>query len=105
MTKRDLTEMTPALKKRVKQLKKKARDYIAKTEIVQFRLDEQTYQDLFSIAENERRPVGTIVREWVTERVQQESTTKNKRGQTNVSRLEITTLQKQLDDIKRRLAH
>ncbi len=96
--------MTPGLKRRVKQLKKKARDYIAKTEVVQFRLDEQTYQDLFSIAETARRPLGTIIREWVTERVQQELNSGGKHGQATVSRLEITTLQKQLDDIKRRLA-
>src|SRR5580658_8976150 len=73
MTKnKDRTQITPQLEKRIEKLKKKARDYIAKTEIIQFRLDENTYCELFSLAEHQRKPIGTLVREWITDKVKQE---------------------------------
>jgi hypothetical protein len=69
--KKDRTKVTPALERRVDKLRDKARSYIAKSEVLQFRLDEKTYQELFSLAEAERKSVGTLVREWVTAIVKQ----------------------------------
>lgn len=87
MTKaKDRTQITPQLQNRVNKLKRKARDYIVKTEILQFRLDEDTYRDLFSLAEAYRKPVGTLVREWITNKVQQE------RAKQRADSSEITTL-------------
>jgi hypothetical protein len=71
-TSRNKVQDEPALAEKVAKLKKKARNYLIKTEVMQFRLDQETYRALFSIAENRQRPVGTLVREWITERVKVE---------------------------------
>jgi hypothetical protein len=74
MTKaKDRTKVTPELQERVRKLRRKARNFIAKTEVVQFRLDEDTYRDLFSLSKLQRRAIGTLVREWITAKVKQET--------------------------------
>lgn len=69
MKSKNRTAMTPELQQRISRVKKKARDYLTKTEIVQFRLDAETYAALFSLAEKHRKPAGTLVREWVSDRI------------------------------------
>ncbi len=72
MKPRNRTAMTPELQQRILKVKKKARDYLTKTEIFQFRLDAETYAALFSLAERHRKPAGSLVREWVSERINRE---------------------------------
>jgi hypothetical protein len=62
---KDRTSITPELEARVKRLKKKARKYITKSKTIQFRLDEVSYEKLFAMARQERKPAGTLIREWV----------------------------------------
>jgi hypothetical protein len=67
------TQLIPKLRARTGNLKEKATRYVAKSEILQFRLDEETYEGLYGIAQRERKPVGTLVREWVTGMVKEEA--------------------------------
>ena len=102
--KKDRTEITPALEQRIGRVREKARDYIAKTEVVQFRLDEITHRELFSIAEQLRRPVGSIVREWVTERIKQElvvQKTDNRNQPSATTSAQVADLQNQIEDLRR----
>lgn len=95
---KDRTPITPRLKSRVKELRKKARDYLVKTEIVQFRLDEESYRDLFAISERLRSPIGTIVREWTTAKIRDELKRKPNKTKTIANQFQL--LQQQIDDLK-----
>ena len=70
---KERTRLTPDLVDKVAKLKRKARRYLIKTEIVQFRLDEESYRTLLSTAQKQHKPVGTLVREWVTTMLKQEN--------------------------------
>jgi len=60
------------LEQRKKRLVETARSEVAKREVMHFRLDATTIEALYAIAEEHQKPVGTMVREWVTERLNQE---------------------------------
>lgn len=51
---------------------KTASEKIAKSEQLNFRLDEQSILDLNQLAFEKKTPVGTMVREWVLQRLSQE---------------------------------
>jgi len=105
MNKKNRTEITPELRTRIGKVRQKARAYLVKTEVIQFRLDENTYDNLFRIAERIQKPVGTLVREWVTEKVKQELLTKKERNK--FENVEVATigdvlaLQKQIDELRK----
>jgi hypothetical protein len=61
-----------ATKMRAK-LKNQARSEIARKEVVQFRLEPDAIEQLYDIAGKRRKPVGTLIREWIMERLQVES--------------------------------
>jgi hypothetical protein len=63
------------LEKRKSETIVRAKAELAKTEIVQFRLDPENIMGLFELAELHRKPVGTMVREWVLEKMRQEQST------------------------------
>ena len=52
----------------------RARAEVAKTEIVQFRLDPTNILRLYELAEKSKKPLGTMVRNWVLERMASEPT-------------------------------
>ncbi|HEY9871324.1 MAG TPA: hypothetical protein V6D08_19350 [Candidatus Obscuribacterales bacterium] len=60
------------LAKRKAAMAARARAEVAKTEIVQFRLDADNISRLYEFATALRKPVGTLVREWVLERMASE---------------------------------
>lgn len=96
--KKQRTQITPELKARVKGLKQKARKILAKTCIVQFRLDEEIFQALARVCEQERKPIGAVVRAWVTEKVLGRS---QKRDETSIK---IASLQQQIDQIRQQIS-
>lgn len=57
------------LAKRKNEMTQRARADVAKTEIMQFRLDTDTIQKLYEHADKAKMPVGTMVRQWVMDRL------------------------------------
>lgn len=55
------------LKRRKAELKQMVHADIVKREVMQFRLEADNIERLYGIAIQKRKPVGTLVREWVTE--------------------------------------
>lgn len=49
----------------VKQLRAASRAELAKKEVVQFRMDTEDLQRLYQVCAQRKKPVGTLVREWV----------------------------------------
>ena len=62
------------LEKRKAEMTNRARAEVAKTEIVQFRLDPTNILRLYELAEKSKKPLGTMVRNWVLERMALEPT-------------------------------
>jgi hypothetical protein len=58
------------LQKRKTEMTRRARRDIAKTEIIQFRLDKSSILKLYELAEKNKKHVGTMVREWVLEKIE-----------------------------------
>lgn len=57
---------------RRKRMQEEALKSVAKTEQLNIRIDENSIQDLYSIAALQGKPVGTMVREWIIERLKSE---------------------------------
>ncbi len=60
------------LDKRKADMTKRARSEVAKTGMVQFRVDEDSINKLYDHAAKVKMPIGTMVRQWVLERLAQE---------------------------------
>lgn len=68
-----MAKMTPSeLSKRKRETLLQARAEVAKTGIVQFRIDEESIQRLYACAAELKKPIGTMAREWVLERLAEE---------------------------------
>ena len=65
----------PEIDKAVKEFRAASRSELAKKEVVQFRMDTDDLQQLFQVCALKKKPVGTLVREWVLEHTQQELAT------------------------------
>lgn len=68
------------LKKRKAELGKQAREELAKSEVMRFRLAPTSILQLCELAEQKRQHVGTMVREWVLERAEAEANLGYKAG-------------------------
>jgi len=55
--------------KRGRRLQQEALKSVAKTEQLNLRMDEANIYRLYTLAKNKRKPVGTMVREWIVERL------------------------------------
>lgn len=65
-----MARMTPEeLSRRKRETLLQARAEVAKTGIVQFRIDEESIQRLYDRARELKKPIGTMAREWVLERL------------------------------------
>jgi len=64
------------LERRKAEMTARAKAAVAKTEIVQFRLDRSNILRLYELAERNKKPLGTMVRDWVLERMTSESTSR-----------------------------
>jgi hypothetical protein len=65
-----MPKMTKAeLAKRKKSMTARAREEVAKTEVVQFRVDTDSIEKLYNQATKAKMPLGTMVRQWVLERL------------------------------------
>lgn len=62
------TKITKALNK----MEKTARRKVAKREVLHFRIDQSSISAIYEMASNKEKPVGTMIREWVLERLQKE---------------------------------
>ncbi len=49
-----------------------ALDAVAQRGVMQFRLDAESIKELYALADSKRKPVGTLVREWVLEKLESE---------------------------------
>ena len=58
-------------------LKAYVRKDLSKRELVQFRIDEDHLKQLLEMAEKEKMPLGTMVRDWVIEKLQEKQNTKD----------------------------
>jgi hypothetical protein len=57
------------LARRKRELTAAARTSIAKSEVLQFRLEPDSILEIYEIASEKKLPVGTMLRQWVLERV------------------------------------
>jgi hypothetical protein len=57
------------VERRGRRLQQKALKSVAKTEQLNLRMDEANIYRLYTLAKNKRKPVGTMVREWIVERL------------------------------------
>lgn len=57
--------------KAILNLRKEAESRVIKDEVMRFRLESETLQRLLELSKKLGKPAGTIVREWVTERLNQ----------------------------------
>jgi hypothetical protein len=71
---KNMAKMSEAqLKKRKAELGRQARKELAKTEIMRFRLEPRNILHLYEIAEQKHQHVGSMVRQWVLERMEAEA--------------------------------
>jgi hypothetical protein len=64
------------IEKAMADLKQHARNEIAKKQVFHFRLEPEHIKALYELAGKQRKPAGTMVREWVTEKIADESRVK-----------------------------
>jgi hypothetical protein len=99
------------LQKRKDELKQIVHADIVRREVMQFRLEPDNIEKLYRIAANKRKPVGTLVREWITDRINSElNEDVSSSDQTNTSPELINAvyklreeLQKPLDELNKRM--
>ncbi len=65
------------LQKRKVEMAARSREAIAKKELVQFRLDSEKIVELYEVAANYKTHMGTMLRQWVSERLTQELSRKH----------------------------
>jgi hypothetical protein len=104
-----MSKMTATqLQKRKAELKKMVHAEIVRREVMQFRLEPENIEKLYQVAVKKRRPVGTLVREWVTEKINNEleaaGKVKSIRSSAGTQELSITELQKPLEELKERIS-
>lgn len=90
------------LQKRKAELKKMVHADVVRREVMQFRLEPESIEKLYKIAVKKRKPIGTIIREWINERIEAElidpGTTK-----TRAKSLSYRDLRTPLEEIKERI--
>ncbi len=102
------------LKKRKAELKKIVHAEIIKREVMQFRLEPENIDRLYRIAAQKRKPAGTLVREWIIDRIDDEQKTKVSRASASNASSVVTAfdlaidrlkseLQKPLDELNKRM--
>ena len=99
------------LQKRKDELKQIVHADIVRREVMQFRLEPDNIEKLYRIATEMRKPVGTLVREWITDRINSElKENVSNADQPNASPELIDAvyklreeLQKPLDEINKRM--
>ncbi len=85
------------LQKRKAELKRMVHADIVRREVMQFRLEPENIERLYQIAVKKRKPVGTMIREWVTDRI----TTELSPAKAEV--LSLNDIRQPLQEIKERI--
>jgi hypothetical protein len=67
-----IIKRTAKINKALDELKQSARTDIARRGILHFRINEANVLELYEIAANKKKALGTMIREWVLERLKQE---------------------------------
>ncbi len=73
-------------------LREEAQRQIIKSEIMRFRLEEETFARLLNFAAKIKKPVGTLVREWVVEKLDQAESKPKESPQTKAINIITTSL-------------
>lgn len=89
------------LAKRKAEMAARSRAEVAKTEIVQFRLDADNITRPYEFATELKKPVGTMVREWLLERIEAERGNSTNRP---VTQREFTQLAHRVANIEKLMA-
>lgn len=87
-----MARITAALNK----LRKTARAEVAKREVLHFRIDKPSILEIYEVAAHKKEPVGSMIREWVLDRLQEE--------QGNSGKGSLRTMEQRLSAIEKRLA-
>lgn len=88
------------LQKRKTELKKMVRADIVRREVMQFRLEPESIEKLYKIAVTKRKPIGTMIREWINERINAELVESKTRTKT----VSYSDLKTPLEEIKERIS-
>lgn len=94
------------LKKRKSELKELVHAEVLRREVMQFRLEPDNIEKLYQIALTKRKPVGTLLREWIVERITLELGTEpiHQSGELDKAIAALKyDLQKPLDEINQRM--
>jgi prophage antirepressor-like protein len=90
--------------KREAQLRAEARKEIAKREIFHFRIDSESIEKLYEVAGKKRKPVGTMVREWVMERLDHECVPRAGKRSSKSASISYEQLLPTLEEIRDKMA-
>jgi hypothetical protein len=86
---------TARISKALEEMKQAARVDIARRRILHFRIGESNILEIYEMAATKKQPVGTMVREWVLERLKQE--------QGGSSNNKLHDIEKRVNTLERRL--
>lgn len=100
-TRKNRPKRPPEIDEAVKEFRTASRAELAKKEVVQFRMDTDDLQKLYQVCALKKRPVGTLVREWVLERSGYELATTPKA--TNKLEQDIADISCQLNFMKEKV--
>ncbi len=87
---------------RRKNMQERALHSIAKREQLNIRMDEELIMRLYSTAEGFKKPVGTLVREWVIERLNAGGKSGTELGVQQLLK-EVSAMNKKIDKIEKSL--
>ena len=89
-------ERSSKINKVLSEMKKAARKQVAKREVLHFRIDQANIFEIYEMAASKKTPVGTMIREWIIERLQQEK-------DMSQSKLSLQTINKRLIALEKSL--
>jgi predicted DNA binding CopG/RHH family protein len=98
IAKAEMSKLTEKqINERRKRMQKEALQSVAKTEQLNIRIDEDNIRRLYSLGAKKNLPVGTMVREWITERLKLEEQRKPAVDLTELIMSSITSLHNKID--------
>ena len=86
---------TARITKALNEMRSVAREEVAKREVLHFRIDKPSILEIYEVATRKKEPVGSMVREWVLERLQDEQGTKRKTNLKNIEQ-RLSALEKRI---------
>lgn len=93
------TSKTAKISKALKEMRQSARAEIARRHVLHFRIDKTNIAAVYKVAAEKKVPVGSMIRDWVLDRLAQEQDHASKLAPDRISELEMrmAILEKKID--------